>query len=143
MGVFRSVHRASSHTPVPAFDYRSGQGRDGAGKAVRTSFSVGDFLSGDFQNNFELWFSTKYPHRSDFVKAYRQLRFDVSDIGFDISTAFLPKQNDTPAETEPAETDVTETDTLEETTPPEPEFTYSDFNPLYTEINHSLRAHTR
>ena len=56
----------------------------------RPSFSVGDFLSGDFQNNFELWFSTKYPHRSDFVKAYRQLRFDVSDIGFDISTAFLP-----------------------------------------------------
>ena len=108
----------------------------------RPSFSVGDFLSGDFQNNFELWFSTKYPHRSDFVKAYRQLRFDVSDIGFDISTAFLPKQNDTPAETEPAETGAAETDTLEETTPPEPEFTYSDFNPLYTEINRRLYERT-
>ncbi len=114
-------------------------------------FGVSEFIDGYFQEDFELWFSTKYPHRSDFVKAYRQLRYDVSDIGFDISTLFIPKQSD--AETTADETVSTETavDTLdntdaeataegetevEETTP------YSSFNPLYAEINKRLYERT-
>lgn len=100
-------------------------------------FSVSDFISADFQNNFELWFSTKYPLRSNFVTAYRQLQFDTSNIAFDISTVFLPK---TPA---PVKEEVSEETTNEqidtiETEPPEPEFTYSDFNELYAEINRRL-----
>lgn len=113
------------------------------------SFSLSDFVSGDFQDNFEQWFSTKYPHRSDFVKAYRQLRYDVSDIGFDVSTLFIPKQNDNEADA--AETDIeseTSVDTLENTesteTEAEAEKTtpYSSFNPLYAEINKRLYERT-
>ncbi|MGN1408676.1 MAG: hypothetical protein ACI4XJ_00715 [Eubacteriales bacterium] len=109
----------------------------------RPDFSVSDFASGEFQNNFELWFSTKYPLRSSFVTAYRQLQFDTSNIGFDISTVFLPKAP-VKEEKEESRADTLESDTaaVEETEPAEPEFTYSDFNELYAEINERLYNRT-
>ena len=66
-------------------------------------FSAKEFLSAEFQNKFELWFSTKYPLRSNFVAAYRQIEFDTSNIGFDISTVFIPKAK--PAESVSLQTD--------------------------------------
>ena len=58
----------------------------------RPDVSAKEFVTGDFQEKFELWFSTRYPGRSSLVNAYRQLGYDTSSIaGFDISTAFLPK----------------------------------------------------
>ena len=58
----------------------------------RPDASAREFVTGDFQEKFELWFSTRYPGRSTLVNAYRQLGYDTSSVaGFDNSTAFLPK----------------------------------------------------
>lgn len=117
---------------------------DGEKQYTAPSFAASDFVSSEFQSDFELWFSTKYPMRGNFVTAYRQLQFDTSNIGFDISMLFVPK-TPAPAETEPAETDapaVDAVDTLESTEETEvieePTSPYSDFNPLYTEMNRRL-----
>lgn len=111
---------------------------DGEKQYTPPEFSVSDFASADFQSNFELWFSTKYPMRGKFVSAYRQIGFDLSNIGFDISTAFVPKN---PPKTEQQTPAVDSTDSLENPESAEvveEPFTYSDFNPLYAEINKRL-----
>lgn len=114
---------------------------DGEKQHTAPAFAVSDFISNEFQSNFELWFSTKYPLRGNFVTAYRQLQFDSSNIGFDVSMLFIPKTSEKTenAETEPATSDSIDTiSNSEETTLPETVFTYSDFNPLYSEINKRL-----
>lgn len=107
------------------------------------AFTPKEFFSADFQNKFELWFSTKYPLRSKFVTAYRQLQFDTQDIGFDISTAFLPKEKpNTETAGIPEEPETDPSGETVETAPPEPVPTYSDFNSLYAEINKRLFERT-
>ena len=111
---------------------------DGEKQHTAPAFALSDFLSAQFQNDFELWFSTKYPLRGNFVTAYRQLQFDSDNIGFNVSMLFVPsvKDEETAAET----TAPAETVEGEETAAPEP--AYSDFNPLYAHINKMLYERT-
>ncbi len=110
---------------------------DGEKQHTVPKFAVSDFLSAEFQNNFELWFSTKYPLRGNFVTAYRQLQFDSDNIGFNVSTLFVPTVKDDEKTPDPNETtDPAETVEGAETTAPEP--AYSDFNALYASINEQL-----
>lgn len=95
-------------------------------------FSAREFLSAEFQNKFELWFSTKYPLRSNFVAAYRQIEFDTSDIGFDISTVFIPKAKPAESVTYQTDNETAEAEAESVTSP------YRDFNELYAEINRRL-----
>ncbi len=37
------------------------------------------YLDGSFQSSFEAWFSAHYPLRSNLVKSYRQLQFDIEN----------------------------------------------------------------
>lgn len=62
---------------------------EGEKQYTRPAFTVSEFATSEFQNAFESWFSTKYPMRSSFVSSYRQLQYDTSNIGFDISSVFL------------------------------------------------------
>lgn len=103
----------------------------------RPDVSAKEFVTGDFQEKFELWFSTRYPGRSSLVNAYRQLGYDTSSIaGFDISTAFLPKyEPEDKTTTDTVDSGEIETDSDGETKTTSP---YSDFNPIYAEINRRL-----
>lgn len=116
---------------------------DGEKQHEAPSFTLSGFVSAEFQGDFEAWFSTKYPLRGDFVAAYRQLQFDTSNIGFDITTLFVPKvppETDAP-ETEPDQSD--EQSTGDETVMLDiPTSPYSDFNELYTEMNRRLHERT-
>ncbi len=42
-------------------------------------FSLSAYLDGSFQSSFESWFSGHYPLRSQVVKTYRQVRYDVEN----------------------------------------------------------------
>jgi len=100
---------------------------DGEKQYEVPAFSVGSFISAEFQGDFEKWFSTKYPYRANVVSAYRKLQFDTSNIGFDITMLFAPKL---PAEVDPViggdGTEIIE------------EITFSSSNYLYTSINERL-----
>lgn len=98
-------------------------------------FTVSDFVTSEFQNTFELWFSTKYPMRSSIVSSYRQLQYDTSNIGFDISSAFLASATADVEESEDGEGteyNIVDTDSAIE------KAGYSTENSLYADINKRL-----
>ena len=77
---------------------------EGEARYTQPGFALGDFLRGDYQKEFESWFSTRYPMRGEIVSAYRKLQYAADDLGFSVS-ALLPSQTpvdstDTPAETQ-------------------------------------------
>jgi len=110
---------------------------DGEKQYTPPAFTASEFVSSEFQSKFELWFSTKYPMRGKFVSTYRQIGYDLSKIGFDISTVFVPKNPPKPADDpKPDGVDTLEGGETGEVV--EEVFTYSDFNPLYAEINRRL-----
>lgn len=96
---------------------------EGEARYTQPGFALGDFLRGDYQKEFESWFSTRYPMRGEIVSTYRKLQYAADDLGFGVS-ALLPSQTpadstDTPAETQPVDS-------------------YSDSNVLYTAMNKRL-----
>lgn len=106
---------------------------EGEKQYTKPQFAVSDFITSDFQNNFELWFSTKYPMRGSIVSSYRQLQYDTSNIGFDISTAFLAAA--TTDEEEIKQEDRAKADSAESAAE---EVGYSTKNPMYADINKRL-----
>lgn len=105
---------------------------DGEKQHSAPSFALSDFFTADFQKDFELWFSTKYPLRGNFVTAYRQLQFDADNIGFQVNMLFTPtaKEDKEQDEKVDSESDAAETDA--------PTPGYSDFNALYASMNKQL-----
>ncbi|MBR4204054.1 MAG: hypothetical protein IKQ92_01105 [Clostridia bacterium] len=128
---------------------------DGEKQYEAPDFHLGEYVSSDFQRDFENWFSEKYPLRGNFVSMYRQLQFDTSDIGFDIATLFVPRTPKTdgrqdagtvqPADPAPGKSegegagDAMDTaQQPEQTSEPVNPYPYSTSNSLYAEINKRL-----
>jgi hypothetical protein len=55
---------------------------DGEKDYARPAFSLGGFFNGEFQTDFENWFSTKYPLRPQIVELYNTLEARQDEDGY-------------------------------------------------------------
>ena len=54
---------------------------------TRPGFSLAGFFSGDFQSDFENWFSTKYPLRPNIIDIYGRIEVRKDDFNFAFASA--------------------------------------------------------
>lgn len=98
-------------------------------EATLPELSTQSYLDGSLTGGVQDWFSKSWPLRSTLVLSYNQLKYDLENAG---------TSSDTPSQ---GQTDVLDADTASpevsaseaETEPEAP--LYSDFNPLYAEMN--------